>query len=84
MLLTYGIRSLDPDHAIFIIQLRQAQNKYTQFCGFITFWRYIYISFFLRQKVKESRNKTNLRSSYYFGMMLEGSGSGTISGSTPD
>jgi hypothetical protein len=67
----------DPDAAIFVIDLQEANKKLIFYKVFllITFGRYIYI-IFQRQKVqKKAQNSRNQGLSYYFCLMIEGSGS---------
>jgi hypothetical protein len=75
----------DPDPAIFVIDLQDASKKLIfntiEFFLLITL-SYFYLSsyiyiIFQRQKVKKShKNGRNQGFSYYFCMMIEGSGSG--------
>ncbi len=73
----------DPDPASYVIDLLRRQQKliYKKVFLLITFWRYIYI-IFQREKVKKkSQNSRNqVFFSYYFCMMIEGSGAGSGSG----
>ncbi len=57
---------------------QQKTHFLTQFFLLITFWRYIYIIFSKIKSRKESQNSRNQGFSYYFCMMIEGSGSGSI------
>ncbi len=79
------IRILDPDPAIFVIDLQDASKK-------LIFWHNIFClllfegkftSFFKDKKLKESQNSRNQGFSYYFCMIIEGSGSRAGSGSIP-
>ncbi len=72
----------DPDPALFIIDLQDANKKLLFFKSFlhITFWRYIYIVF---KKIKRSQNSRNQGFSYYSCLIIEGSGSGSRAGSIP-
>ncbi len=70
------IRILDPDPAIFVIDLEHASKKLI----FNTiFSAYYFLKVHLHQK--ELQNIRNQGFSYYFCMMIEGSGSGSGSGS---
>ncbi len=62
----------DPDPAIFVSDLQDVNKK-----GFllITFGRYIYIIFQRCKVEKKSQNTRNQCFSYYFWLMIEGSGS---------
>ncbi len=67
---------MDPDPAIFVLNLQDA-NKKTFFSVFllITPWRYIYITLTIKKVAKVSQNSRNQSFSYYFCLMIEGSGS---------
>ncbi len=68
---------LDPNPAIFVINLQDAKKNILYVFLLITFWRYIYIIF---QKVKKkSQNNRNQGFPYYFCSMTEGSGSESVS-----
>jgi hypothetical protein len=76
---------MDPDPAIFVIDLQDASKKLwvflTQFFPLVTFRSYINIIFSKIKSQKESQNSRIQGFSYYFCMMIEGSGSGSRAGS---
>ncbi len=57
---------------------QQKTNFLTQFFLLITFWSYIYIIFQRLKIQQKSQNSRNQGFSYYFCMMIKGSGSGSI------
>ncbi len=67
----------DPDPAIFVIDLQDA-NKKLNFCKKIFCLLLFECTFTSFLKEKKSQNSRNQGSSYYFCMMIEGSGSGSI------
>ncbi len=72
----FWLRILDPDPAIFIIDLQHAGKK-------LIFSAYYFLKVHLHhfskiKSQKESQNISNQGFSYYFCMMIEGSGSGSI------
>jgi hypothetical protein len=73
----------DPDPSIYIIELQDANKKLILvkkfFC--ILLFEGTFTSFFTGKK--KSPNSTNQGFSYYFCLMIEGSGAGTGSGSIP-
>ncbi len=76
------IQILDPDPAIFVIDLQDASKKLiflTQFFCILLF-EATFTSFF-KDKQNEWQNSRNQGFSYYFCMMIEGSGSGSRAGS---
>ncbi len=78
------IRILDPDPSIFVIDLQDARKK-TNFCNTIfsacDFLKQ-YLHIFSKIKIqKESQNSRNQGFSYYFCMVIEGSGYGSRAGS---
>jgi hypothetical protein len=79
------IRILDPDSAIFVIDLQDANKKLVKkkFC--LLLFECTFTSFFKEKIQIESQNCRNQSFSYYFCMMIEGSGSraGYESGSIP-
>ncbi len=77
---SFWLMAPDPDPAIFVIDLQDASKKLilTQFFLLITFWKYIYIIFQRYKSQKVSQNRRNQGFSYYFCMMIEGSGFGSI------
>jgi hypothetical protein len=60
----------DPDPAIFVIDLQDASKK--------LFFNTIVSAYYFLKSQKESQNSRNQGFSYYFCMMKEGSGSGSI------
>jgi hypothetical protein len=72
------IRILDPDPAIFVIDLQDARKKllfkHHFFC--LLLFGGTFTSFFKEKSQKESQNSRNQGFSHYFCMMIEGSGSG--------
>ncbi len=78
---------VDPDPAIFVIDLQDASKKLifnTIFSAY--YFLKIHLHHFSKIKSqKESQNRGNQGFSYYFCMMIEGSGSGagSVSGSIP-
>jgi hypothetical protein len=67
----------DPDPAIFVIDLQDANHKnkfFKQIVLLITFFISIYIVFQVKSQ-KESQNSRNQGFSFYFCMVVEGSGS---------
>jgi len=74
---------MDPDPAIFVTDLQDANKKliWKKVFLLITFWRYIYIFF----KDKKSKSSRNQGFSCYFCLVIEGSGSIPLTnGSGPD
>ncbi len=72
----------DPDPAIFVIDLQDASNKLilnTIFSAY--YFMKVHLHHFKDKKSKESQNSRNQGFSYYFCMMIEGSGA--ASGSIP-
>ncbi len=71
------IRILDPDPSIFVIDLQDANNKtnflFNFFC--LLLFEDTFISYLKIKSQKESQNSRNQGFSYYFCMMIEGSGS---------
>ena len=71
---------MDPDPAIFVIDLQDASKKLifnTIFSAY--YFLKVHLHHFSKIKSqKESQNKSNQGFSYYFCMMIEGSGSGSI------
>jgi hypothetical protein len=71
----------DPDPAIFVIDLQDVSQKQiflTQFFLPITFEGTLHLDHFSKiKRQKESQNSRNQGFSYYFCMMIEGSGSGS-------
>ncbi len=67
---------MDPDPAIFVIDLQDDSKNYflTQFFCLLLF-ECTFTSFFKDKCQKESQNRRNQSFSYYFCMMIEGSGS---------
>jgi hypothetical protein len=59
-------------------KFKKKKKILTQFFLLITFGSYIYIIFHRKKSQKESQNRRNQGFSYYFCMMIEGSGSGSI------
>ncbi len=81
---------VDPDPAIFVIDLQDANMKLIFLTSFSAYYslRYIYIIFKDKKIQKKSQNSRNQGFSYYFCLLIEGSGSGSIpltngSGSDP-
>ncbi len=74
---------LDPDPAIFVIDLQDASKKiiflHNFFC--LLLFEATFTSFLKIKSQKESQNSRNRGFSYYFCMMIEGSGSGSRAGS---
>ncbi len=74
------IRILDPDPSIFVIDLQDASKKLifnTIFSAYDFLKQHLH--HFSKIKIqKESQNRRNQGFSYYFSMMIEGSGSGSI------
>ncbi len=72
----------DPDHAIFVIYLQHASKKLifnTIFSAYYFLKVHLRVHHFSKIKSqKESQNIRNKGFSYYFCMMIEGSGSGSI------
>jgi hypothetical protein len=62
----------DPDPAIFVSDLQDVNKVFL----LINFLRYIYIIFQRYKVIKKSQNSRNQCFSYYFCLMIEGSGSG--------
>ncbi len=78
------IRILDPDPAIFAIDLQDASKKQifnTIFFSLLLFEGTFMYIIFQREKVKKchKQNSRNQGFSYYFCMMIEGSGYGSVS-----
>jgi hypothetical protein len=75
----------DPDPAIFVIDLQDANKKLPYFLlKFFCLLLFVYICVHLHnfsklKSQKEPQNSRNQGFSYYFGMMIGGSGSGSIS-----
>ena len=71
---------MDPDPAIFVIDLQDASKKLifnTIFSAY--YFMKVHLHHFSKIKSqKESQNRKNQGFSYYFCMMMEGSGSGSI------
>ncbi len=67
----------DPDPAIFVIDLQDANKKLIKKKNFLlfTFLKYIYIIFQRKKIKKKSQNNRNYNFSYYFCFMTKGSGS---------
>ncbi len=65
----------DPEPANFVIDLQDPNKNFL----LITLWRYIYIIFQRQKVIKKSQNSRNQGFSYYFCLMIEGSGSGAES-----
>jgi hypothetical protein len=65
---------MDPDPAIFVIDLQDDSKKllFKFFCLFL--FECIFTSFVKDKCQKETQNRRNLNCSYYFCMMIEGSG----------
>jgi hypothetical protein len=74
---------LDPDPAFFVIDLQDASKKLIFLRNFFCLLRFeaTFTSFFEDKKSNESQNNRNQGFSYYFCMMIEGSGSRAGSGS---
>ncbi len=74
---------MDPDPAIFVIDLQDASKKtnfLTQFFSAFYFLK-VHLHYFSKIKSqKESKNSRIQGFSYYFCMMIEGSGSGSRAG----
>jgi hypothetical protein len=68
----------DPDPAIFVSDLRDDKKKTFLSFFLITFKSYISIIFKRQQFIKKSQNSRNQGFSYYFRVMIEKSGSGSI------
>jgi hypothetical protein len=71
---------MDPDHAIFVIGLKVANKKLIIFTNFfcLILFEGTFTSFFKDKKSKRvTKNSRNQGFSYYFCMMMEGSGSGS-------
>ncbi len=65
---------MDPDPVIFVIDLQDANRK-------LFFWSLLFedtFTSFFKDKSKKSQNRRNQGFSYYFCLMIEGSGSGII------
>jgi hypothetical protein len=77
------IRILDPDPAIFVIDLQDASKKLVFLHNFFAnYFLKLYLHNFSKIKSqKESQNSRKQGFSYYFCMMIEGSGSGSRAGS---
>ncbi len=74
------IRILDPNSAIFVIDLQDANKKLIFYLIFSAYY-FLKVHLHLFSKIKsqkESQNSRNLGFSYYFCMMIEGSRSGSI------
>ncbi len=70
---------MDPDPAIFVSDLQDVKKKnFLWVFLFITFWRYIYIIFQRYEVINKSQNSKNQCLSYYFCLMIEGSGFGSL------
>jgi hypothetical protein len=84
MPLTNGSGSgLDPDPAIFIIDLQDASKKLI-FNTFFSSYYFLKVHLHHFSKIKSQKEPQNSRNqgfSYYFCMMIEGSGSGSRAGS---
>ncbi len=63
---------MDPDPAIFDSDLQDSNKKVFLL---ITFWRNIYITCQREKVIKKSQNSRNQGYSYYFCLMIDGSGS---------
>ncbi len=73
------IRILDPDAATFVIDLQDANKKLIKKIFFPLYFLKVHLHNFSKIKSqKESQNSRNQGFSYYFCMMIEGSGSGSI------
>jgi hypothetical protein len=80
------IRILDPDPAIFVIDLQDANKKLVFFFFFCLLLLECTFTSFFKEKIQiESQNSRNQGFSYYFCTMIEGSGTraGSESGSIP-
>ncbi len=77
------IRILDPDLAIFDIELQDASKKliFLHNIFWLLLFEATFTPFFKDKKSKKSQNSRNQGFSYYFCMMIEGSGSRAGSGS---
>ncbi len=72
-------RILDPDPAIFVIDLQDASKKQICYTIFSAYFLKVHLHHFSKMKSqKESQNSKNQGFSYYFCMMIEGSGSRSI------
>ncbi len=71
----------DPDPALSVCDLRDANKKYFEGFLLISFWPYIYIILQRKKILKKSQNSINQGFSYFFCLVKEGSGS--ESGSIP-
>jgi hypothetical protein len=89
MPLTSGSRSwirmriLDPDPAIFVIDLQDASKKLI-FNTIVSAYYFLKVHLHIFSKIKSQKEPQNSRNqgfSYYFCMMIEGSGSGSRAGS---
>ncbi len=76
------IRILDPDPAIFVIDLQDASKKlFLNTIFSVYYFLKLHLHHFSKIKIKKSENSRYQGFSYYFCMMIEGSGSGSKAGS---
>jgi hypothetical protein len=70
---------MDPDPAIFVIYLQDASKNLVFNTIFSAFWHFLKVHLHYFSKINSLRESQNTRIqgfSYYFCMMIEGSGSG--------
>ncbi len=63
---------MDPDPAIFVIDLQDANKKLKKVFLLFTFWTHIYIISQRLKVQKKSQNSKNQGFSYFFCLMIEG------------
>jgi hypothetical protein len=75
----------DPDPAIFVSDLQDDNSNFCCFLYFLrfTFWSYIYINCQRLKVIKKSQNSGNRGFSYYFCLIIEGSGARTNGSGRP-
>ncbi len=76
---------MDPDPAIFVIDLQDANKKLIFFLNFcLLLFEGTFTSFFKDKKSKKVTKSRNQSFSYYFCMVIEGSGSEYVDPVDPD